>query len=100
MSWKDILKRDSWEKWNEDQKKLQGIGERRIESTDEYKKNTKEQLEMLRNLMSTPETDSKKPDETGKFLNKPKPKQPQSKFIDSNPNDEPSNPFKKINESD
>ena len=34
---------------------------------------------------------------TGKFLNKPKPKQPQSKFIDANPNDTPSNPF---NESD
>ena len=99
MSWKDILKRDSWEKWNEDQKKLQGIGERRIESTDEYKKNTKEQLERARDFMGA-EVDSKKPkkpDKTGKFLNKPKPKQPQSKFIDANPNDTPSNPF---NESD
>ena len=96
MSWRDILKLDSWEKWAKDQKRLQDIGERRIKTTEEHKKNSKEQLEMARDFMGT-EADSKKPDKTGKFLNKPKPKQPQSKFIDANPNDTPSNPF---NESD
>ena len=99
MSWRDILKLDSWEKYAKDQKRLQGIGERRIKATEEHTKNSKEQLKRARDFLGT-EADSKKPkktDKTGKFLNKPKPKQPQSKFIDANPNDTPSNPF---NESD
>ena len=58
---------------------------------------SREELLEARKLIedSTIEAESKKPVETGKFLNKPKPKQPHSKFVDSDPNEEPPNPFKK-----
>ena len=96
MSWFNILKLDRWEEYAREQNNLQGQGERRYKATEEHTKNSKEQLKRARDFMGT-EADSKKPKKTGKFLNKPKPKQPQSKFIDANPNDTPSNPF---NESD
>tara|TARA_R110000824_G_scaffold9460_1_gene42331 strand:+ start:242 stop:547 length:306 start_codon:yes stop_codon:yes gene_type:complete len=45
------------------------------------------------------ERDSKRPvpkgAPKGAFIKKPKPKQPQSKFADANPDKEPPNPFKK-----
>ena len=55
----------------------------------------KKHLERARDLLTEEEGGSKKPVPKGAFITKPKPKQPQSKFADANPDKEPPNPFKK-----